>query len=72
MSMSTVKCLREHFLWCYRCYWMDKGKKKDPHAMAMVRQRLKKLSPERRQEIARKAAAARWKGNTKPAPAKAE
>lgn len=51
---------------------MDKGKKKDPHAMAMVRQRLKKLSPERRQEIARKAAAARWKGNTKPAPAKAE
>jgi len=35
-------------------------KSKDRHAMAMVRQRLKKVSPARRSAIARKAAAARW------------
>jgi hypothetical protein len=33
---------------------------KDPAAMEMVRKRLRKLSPERRREIARNAANARW------------
>jgi hypothetical protein len=41
-------------------------KVKNPHALAMVKQRLKKLSPARRSEIAKKAAAARW-GKKKPA-----
>jgi transposase InsO family protein len=36
------------------------AKKKNAAALEMVRQRLKKVSPERRREIARKAAAARW------------
>jgi len=40
-------------------------KAKNPHALAMVRQRLKKVSPERRSEIAKKAAAARWKDKSK-------
>jgi hypothetical protein len=44
------------------CIMVEKAK--NPHALAMVRQRLKKLSPERRSEIARKAAAARWKGKS--------
>lgn len=35
-------------------------KRKNPHALAMVRQRMKKLSPERRSEIARNAAVKRW------------
>lgn len=41
------------------------AQKKNPAAMAMVRARLKKLSPERRQEIAKKAAAVRWKDKAK-------
>lgn len=36
------------------------AKKKNAAALEMVRQRLKKISPERRREIARKAAEARW------------
>ncbi|MEX2264435.1 MAG: hypothetical protein WD696_20945 [Bryobacteraceae bacterium] len=43
-----------------------KAKAKNPHAMAMVRQRMKKLTPERRSEIARKAAEARWGKKPKP------
>jgi hypothetical protein len=39
----------------------DKPKAKNPHAMAMVRARLKKLTPARRAEIAKNAAAVRWK-----------
>jgi hypothetical protein len=35
-------------------------KKKNPIAVALVALRNKKLSPERRKEIARKAALARW------------
>jgi hypothetical protein len=35
-------------------------KKKNDYAMGMVRARMKKLTPERRSEIAKKAAAARW------------
>jgi hypothetical protein len=35
-------------------------KRKNPHALAMVRQRMKKLSPERRSEIAKNAAKQRW------------
>jgi len=45
--------------------------KKNAAAMEMVRQRLKKLSPERRKEIAAKAAAARWKGHKAKRPASA-
>jgi len=41
------------------------AKKKNEHALAMVRARLRKVSPERRTEIAKKAAAARW-GKKKP------
>jgi len=40
-------------------------------AMEMVRRRLKKLSPERRKEIAAAAAAARWKGHDAKRPASA-
>jgi len=36
------------------------AKKKNAAAMAMVRQRLKKLSKKRRSEIARNAARVRW------------
>jgi hypothetical protein len=43
--------------------------KKDPHAMAMVRKRMEKLSPERRKEIAQKAAATRWKDHEPKRPA---
>jgi hypothetical protein len=43
--------------------------KKNPHALAMVRARLKKLSPERRAEIAKAAAAARWAGHEAKRPA---
>lgn len=39
---------------------MSKQPKKNPHAMAMVRQRMLKTTPEQRSEIARKAAKARW------------
>lgn len=39
---------------------MAERKGKNPAAMAMVRMRLRKISPERRKEIAKKAAAARW------------
>ena len=46
-----------------------KTKGKDPHAMAMVRKRIQKLSPERRAEIARTAAAARWAGHKAKRPA---
>jgi hypothetical protein len=45
--------------------------KKNAAAMEMVRQRLKKVSPERRKEIAAKAAAARWKGHKAKRPASA-
>jgi hypothetical protein len=45
------------------------AKKKNPHAMAIVRARLKKLSPERRKEIAKKAIEARWKGHIAQRPA---
>ena len=44
-------------------------KKKDPHAMAMVKKRLAKLSPERRREIAKAAAEKRWAGHTARRPA---
>jgi hypothetical protein len=37
--------------------------KKNAAAMAMVKRRMEKLSPERRKEIAQGAAAARWKGH---------
>jgi hypothetical protein len=36
------------------------ARKKNAAALEMVRQRLKKVSPERRREIARNAAKARW------------
>jgi len=43
---------------------MDKKKDKDPHAVHLGqlggKARKRKLTPERRQEIARKAAQARW------------
>jgi hypothetical protein len=39
---------------------------KNPHAVAMARARKKSLSPERRSEIARKAARARWEKRAKP------
>ena len=38
----------------------EKTPRKNPAAMALVRARLAKLSPERRSEIARNAARARW------------
>lgn len=38
---------------------MKKNKKKNPHAQAMARLRAKKLSPERRSEIAKNAVIAR-------------
>ena len=43
--------------------------KKHAGAMAMVRARLKKLSPEERKEIAKNAAAARWAGHKAKRPA---
>lgn len=46
-----------------------KSKTKNPHALAMVAARLKKLTPERRKEIAKKAAATRWKGHKAKRPA---
>jgi hypothetical protein len=46
-----------------------KAKGKDPHAMAMVRKRMRILSPERRAEIARTAASARWAGHIAKRPA---
>jgi hypothetical protein len=39
---------------------MKKGKKKNSVAQAMVAMRNKKLTPERRKEIAQAAAKARW------------
>ena len=42
------------------CYREHMAKKKNAAAMEMVRQRLKKVSPERRKEIAVKAAADMW------------
>jgi hypothetical protein len=39
---------------------MAEKKPKNAAAMAMVKMRLRKLSPERRTEIARQAAEARW------------
>ncbi len=39
-----------------------KAQKKNPVAQALTALRNKKLSPERRREIAKKAAEARWKG----------
>jgi hypothetical protein len=45
--------------------------KKNAAAMEMVRQRLKKLSPARRKEIAAAAAAARWKDHKAKRPAAA-
>jgi len=39
---------------------MPAKKGKNPAAMEMVRMRLRKLSPERRKEIAKRAAEARW------------
>jgi len=46
-------------------------KKKDPHALAMVKKRMEKLSPERRREIAKGAAAKRWAGHNAKRPAAA-
>jgi hypothetical protein len=37
--------------------------KKNPRALAMARARARKLTPERRVEIARNAAETRWKGH---------
>lgn len=48
------------------------AKKKNPHALAMVRARLRKLSPERRAEIAKTAAAARWAGHEAKWPASSQ
>jgi hypothetical protein len=45
------------------------AKKKNPHALAMVRARLRKLSPARRAEIAKAAAAKRWEGHEAKRPA---
>jgi hypothetical protein len=43
------------------CYFTGMAKrKKNPHAQAMVKARNRKLTPERRSEIARKAVKARW------------
>jgi hypothetical protein len=39
---------------------MDQEKKKDPAAAAMARKRAASMTPERRSEIAAKAAGARW------------
>jgi hypothetical protein len=38
------------------------AKKKNPHAMAMVKARMKNLSPARRAETAKATAAKRWEG----------
>jgi hypothetical protein len=43
--------------------------RKNPHALAMVRARVKKQSPERRAEIAKQAAEARWKDHVAKRPA---
>jgi hypothetical protein len=43
--------------------------KKNAAALAMVKRRMEKLSPERRKEIAQKAAVARWKGHKAKRPA---
>ena len=43
--------------------------KKNIHAVAMVKRRLEKLSPERRSQIAKTAAAARWAGHKAKRPA---
>jgi hypothetical protein len=43
--------------------------KKNVHAVAMARARVKQQSPERRTEIAKKAAATRWKGHHAKRPA---
>lgn len=60
MAKIDLVCYREHVA-------KDKGKtpRKNPAAMALVRARLAKLSPERRSEIARNAARARW-GTPRP------
>ena len=39
-------------------------KKKNPVAVALAKMRAKRLTPEQRSEIARKAALARWKQKT--------
>ena len=43
--------------------------KKNPAAMAMVKARMEKTSPEQRAEIAKNAAEARWKGHKAKRPA---
>ena len=47
---------------------MEKEKKKDPGAVAMALKRAASMSPERRSEIAKKAAEKRWgkKATKKP------
>jgi hypothetical protein len=48
----------------------EKPKRKDPGAVAMAKKRAASLTPERRREIAAKAAATRW-GSKKKSGAKA-
>jgi len=43
--------------------------KKNAAAMAMVRARMRKTTPEQRADIAKKAAAARWEGHKAKRPA---
>jgi hypothetical protein len=57
--VSRENYLREHLF--YDNFSGMKAKRKNPHAQAMVRARNKKLSPERRSEIARKAVNERWR-----------
>lgn len=55
---------------------MAKRKAKDPHAVALGRKggkaRIKKMTPEQRREIARKAVIARWAKHKKDQPKSTE
>jgi hypothetical protein len=44
------------------------AKKKNPHALAMVKARMKRVSPQRRAEIAKAAVAGRWKDHVAARP----
>ena len=48
----------------WRSMAKKRPKKKNPVAVALAKMRAKRLTPEQRSEIARKAALARWKQKT--------
>jgi hypothetical protein len=65
MQSSVFDENRELVFSCGSICWMgEKPKKKDPVAVALAKKRLKAQTPERRSEIAREGASARWKNAT--------